>query len=32
MGPILEKSKEMDENIPKILCQMDHHIGTNYKI
>ena len=27
MGPIINKSKEIDENVPKILCQMDHHMG-----
>jgi protein HIRA/HIR1 len=27
MGPILDKEKEHDENIPKVLSQMDHHIG-----
>ncbi|CAF0827430.1 unnamed protein product [Brachionus calyciflorus] len=27
MGPVVDKTKEMDENIPKILCQMDHHIA-----
>jgi hypothetical protein len=26
MGPVIDKTKEVDE-IPKILCQMDHHIG-----
>lgn len=27
MRPIIDKEKEFDANEPKILCQMDHHIG-----
>ncbi len=27
MGPVVDKKKENDENSPRILCQMDHHIG-----
>lgn len=29
MGPVIDKTKEMDEKLPKVLCQMDHHIGNN---
>ncbi len=29
MGPIIDKQKEYDENVPKILSQMDHHMGTS---
>lgn len=28
MGPVVTADKENDENSPKILCQMDHHIGN----
>lgn len=28
MGPVVAADKENDENSPKILCQMDHHIGN----
>ena len=27
MAPLVDKKKENDENEPKILCQMDHHIA-----
>ena len=27
MAPIVDKAKEDDENSPRILCQMDHHIA-----
>ena len=26
MGPVVDRNQEIDENIPKVLCQMDHHI------
>ena len=32
MGPLVDKKKECDENAPKILCQMDHHIGMMNQI
>lgn len=27
MGPVVDVNKENDENAPKILCKMDHHIA-----
>ena len=27
MGPVVDKEKENDENSPRILCQMEHHIA-----
>jgi protein HIRA/HIR1 len=27
MAPLLEQNKENDQNLPKFICQMDHHIG-----
>ena len=31
MGPVIDSKKETDENSPKILSQMDHHIGNKKK-
>lgn len=28
MAPIVDKKAEFDENIPKMLCQMDNHEGS----
>lgn len=28
MAPIVDKKAESDENIPKMLCQMDNHEGS----
>lgn len=36
MAPVLKEEDEKNENIPKMLCQMDNHLGwlgffvTNY--
>lgn len=27
MSPVLQEDDEKDENIPKMLCQMDNHLG-----
>jgi protein HIRA/HIR1 len=27
MGPVIDKTKENDKDVPRVLCQMDHHIG-----
>ena len=33
MGPVIDKAKENDKDVPRVLCQMDHHIGRiKYKI
>ncbi|XP_075390680.1 protein HIRA isoform X1 [Tenrec ecaudatus] len=29
MSPVLQEDDEKDENIPKMLCQMDNHLGTD---
>lgn len=31
MAPVKEEKDEKDENVPKILCQMDNHLG-NYGV
>lgn len=31
IGPVLNENEESDENIPKMLCQMDNHLGTYLK-
>jgi len=30
MGPVREETLENDENVPKLLCQMDNHLGISY--
>ena len=32
MGPVIDKKKESDPNSPKILCQMDHHMGNLLRV
>ena len=27
MGPVREEEEEKDDGIPKVLCQMDNHLG-----
>lgn len=27
MSPVVDVKQENDPNVPRILCQMDHHIG-----
>lgn len=27
MSPIVDENDEKDENVPKLLCQMDNHLG-----
>lgn len=27
MSPVLQEDDEKDENVPKMLCQMDNHLG-----
>lgn len=27
MSPVLQEDDEKDESIPKMLCQMDNHLG-----
>ena len=27
MAPVRDENKEKDENVPKMLCQMDNHLG-----
>ena len=27
MAPVRDEVKEKDENVPKMLCQMDNHLG-----
>ena len=27
MAPVREESMEKDENVPKLICQMDNHLG-----
>ena len=27
MAPVRDEEKEKDENVPKMLCQMDNHLG-----
>ena len=27
MAPVRDEDKEKDENVPKMLCQMDNHLG-----
>jgi len=29
MAPVLREEDEKNENIPKLLCQMDNHLGIN---
>lgn len=28
MAPVLKEEDEKNENIPKMLCQMDNHLGN----
>lgn len=28
MAPVTREEDEKNENIPKLLCQMDNHLGT----
>lgn len=28
MAPVLKEDDEKNENVPKMLCQMDNHLGT----
>ena len=28
MGPVREENEEKDECVPKVLCQMDNHLGN----
>ena len=30
MSPIVDESDEKDDNVPKLLCQMDNHLGTQF--
>lgn len=27
MSPVKNEESELDENVPKLLCQMDNHLG-----
>lgn len=29
MEPVVNEIAELDENIPKMLCQLDNHLGMN---
>lgn len=29
MEPVINEITELDENIPKMLCQLDNHLGMN---
>ena len=31
-GPVVEETMESDENVPKMLCQIDDHTGEVYLI
>lgn len=30
MAPVLREEDEKNENIPKMLCQMDNHLGNSF--
>lgn len=30
MAPVQNEEDEMNENVPKLLCQMDNHLGKLY--
>ena len=30
MAPVRDEVKEKDENVPKMLCQMDNHLGRSW--
>ena len=30
MAPVKNEEDEMNENVPKLLCQMDNHLGELY--
>lgn len=30
MAPVQNEEDEMNENVPKLLCQMDNHLGKFY--
>lgn len=32
MAPIVKEQAEEDDNIPKLLCQMDNHLGLIFNI
>ena len=32
MGPVREENEEKDEGVPKVLCQMDNHLGKSEQI
>ena len=29
MAPVKDEAAEKDENVPKVLCEMDNHLGEN---
>ena len=30
MAPVRDENAENDENVPKLICQMDNHLGTSH--
>jgi len=30
MAPVLREEDEKNENVPKMLCQMDNHLGNQF--
>ena len=30
MAPVRDENAENDENVPKLICQMDNHLGIHY--
>lgn len=30
--PVIDETAELDPNVPKMLCQLDNHLGTIYFI
>lgn len=29
MEPVIDEAAELDPNVPKMLCQLDNHLGKN---
>jgi hypothetical protein len=29
MEPVVNETAELDSNVPKVLCQLDNHLGKN---
>lgn len=30
MEPVVDEAAELDNNVPKMFCQLDNHLGKNF--